>query len=27
MKKEDIYDVLAAIAFALMLAFFLTYRG
>jgi len=27
MKKEDLYDVLAAIAFALMLAFFLTYRG
>jgi len=27
MKKEDLYDILAAIAFALMLAFFLTYRG
>jgi hypothetical protein len=27
MKKEDIYDILAAVAVGLMLAFFLTIRG
>jgi hypothetical protein len=27
MNKEDIYDILAAVAVGLMLAFFLTYRG
>jgi hypothetical protein len=27
MNKEDIYDILAAVAVGLMLAFFLTIRG
>ena len=27
MDKETIYDILAAVAVGLMLAFFLTYRG
>jgi len=27
MKKDTILDILAAVAFGLMLAFFLTYRG
>jgi len=27
MKKDDIYDILAAVAVGLMLAFFLTVRG
>jgi hypothetical protein len=27
MDKEDIYDILAAVAIGLMLAFFLTVRG
>jgi len=27
MNKETIYDILAAVAIGLMLAFFLTYRG
>jgi len=27
MKKDDIYDILAAVAVGLMLAFFLTIRG
>jgi hypothetical protein len=27
MDKEDIYDILAAVAVGLMLAFFLTVRG